>query len=294
LSQVVTEEVPAGTDVSGSSIAQLQGMLRGGEKATLPEEVETPVIPETPAKPAKAKTEDETAPPAGAEETTQETEKKAQKGINKRFSDLTGEIRDLKAQLAAKQAAEGKPGAAIPPAIDPSEPVAANFETYEAYVKALTKYEIAQAGKATEAKATAKTMAESWEARKAEARTRIDDFDEFAGADIPISAVMNAAILESDSGADIAYFLGKNPEEAARIAKLPPVSAAVAIGKIEASLAKATPEKPKPAAVKLPPKPPATVSAGSTPAPSNDLNDPKTSMETFVNIARKNLRRPSF
>jgi len=257
-----------------------------------PEEVETTEVPETVAKPAKAAATDETAPSAETEETIQDKlePEKTQKGINKRFKDLTGEIRDLKAQLANRPAAaEVKPGVAIPPAVDASEPAAANFDTYEAYVKALTKYEIAQAGKAAEAKTAMKTMADSWEARKAEARTRYADFDEFGSADIPISPVMNAAILESDAGADIAYFLGKNPEEAARIAKLPPVSAAVAIGKIEASLA--TPETKKPATVKAPPKPPAIVTAGSTPAVSNDLSDPKMSMERFKDIVAKNLKR---
>ena len=44
---------------------------------------------------------------------------------------------------------------------------------------------------------------------------------------------MADAIRELSRGAEIAYYLGKNPAEAARIASLPPVSQATAIARLE-------------------------------------------------------------
>jgi hypothetical protein len=288
--QEVTESVPeAVVDLSTSSIGAIRKMM-SGEKTT-PEEVEE--TPETVAAPAKAAPAVETAPAAESEVTQEKAEeKKSQTGINKRFSDLTGKIRDLEAQLANRPAAaEVKSAVATPPVIDASEPVAANFDTYEAYVKALTKYEIAAAGKATDEKAATKTIVETWNTRVAEAKAEIGD--DYAGeADIPISKVMNTAIIRHPKGAYIADYLGRNPDEAARISKLEPVDAAVEIGAIAAGLTpKAAPEKPKPATVKTPPKPPAIVTSGSTPAASTDISDPSMSMERVKEILAKNLRR---
>ena len=53
-------------------------------------------------------------------------------------------------------------------------------------------------------------------------------------------------ISESDLGADVAYFLGKNPAKAAEIAGLTPMKAARELSRIESELAarpKATPSK---------------------------------------------------
>jgi hypothetical protein len=47
---------------------------------------------------------------------------------------------------------------------------------------------------------------------------------------------MADAIRESARGAEIAYYLGKNPGEATHIASLPPVSQATAIARLEGRL----------------------------------------------------------
>jgi hypothetical protein len=63
---------------------------------------------------------------------------------------------------------------------------------------------------------------------------------------LPINDGMAEFISESDLGADIAYFLGKNPLKAAQIAALSPIKAARELTRIEAEIAskpKATPSK---------------------------------------------------
>ena len=63
------------------------------------------------------------------------------------------------------------------------------------------------------------------------------DFEAVAhNPDLTITPVMADAIRESHRGAEIAYYLGKNPAEAAKIASLPPVSQAMAIAHLEARL----------------------------------------------------------
>ena len=50
---------------------------------------------------------------------------------------------------------------------------------------------------------------------------------------------MADAIRESARGAEVAYYLGKNPDEAAQIAALPPLSQATAIARLESRLGSA-------------------------------------------------------
>lgn len=140
-----------------------------------------------------------------------------------------------------------------------------NFEEYQA---ALSAHAFAQtldqrtaAGIKAEAEAerarieqarqaAAQEDARFWAAQTAEARTRYADFDQVALHDAPIDQRMAREIIQSDMAADIAYYLGKNPEVGRQIAAMDDRAMIRAIGRIEAQLA-------------APPKPPVT----SAPAP---------------------------
>jgi len=79
-------------------------------------------------------------------------------------------------------------------------------------------------------------------------REKYADFNELVlHEDLKISPVMVEAILLTDNdkveAEDILYYLGKHPEESARIAKLSPLKAAGEIGKIEAKLSAPPPPK---------------------------------------------------
>jgi hypothetical protein len=294
VTEVVAESAPeAVVDISGASLGAIRKML-AKETAEEPEEVEAPVTEAKPAKAApKVETEPDSEPDDDQESAKGEVEKpQSQNGINKKFAKMSGKIRDLEAQLANRPAAaEVKPGVAIPPVVDAGAPKIADFDDYEKYLDARTDYRVAQTEKARVAKAAEAANAEAWTAASKDAREKYDDFDEIVGQDIPISRAVNDAIQESSVRAELAYFLGKNPAEVARINALSPTRAGAEIAKIEATLVKAAPEKPKPATVKPPPKPPAIVTAGSTPAPSTDLSDPNMSMDRFKEIVSKNLKR---
>lgn len=82
---------------------------------------------------------------------------------------------------------------------------------------------------------------EAWTEATAEFRQKVPDFDAVAhNPNLPVTPVMADAIRESGRGAEIAYYLGKNPEEAAKIAALPPVSQATAIARLESRIGAAT------------------------------------------------------
>jgi hypothetical protein len=80
-------------------------------------------------------------------------------------------------------------------------------------------------------------VAAQWAEQVADAKAKYADFEAVAlSGDVPISDIMAEAIRTSDSGADVAYYLGRNRAVAAQIARMTPIEAARAIGRIEATL----------------------------------------------------------
>ncbi|WP_333609518.1 hypothetical protein [Arsukibacterium sp.] len=137
------------------------------------------------------------------------------------------------------------------------EPDAADFDSYSDYLDALAKYnsdnEGKQDDKAKEAdKADTKSeqkeqtddeFAEALEdvqASFADSKAKWADFDEVVTApDLAITNDMVKALAETDDPAAVAYYLGKNKEEAKRIAGLKPLGIARELGRIETKLAAA-------------------------------------------------------
>jgi hypothetical protein len=70
------------------------------------------------------------------------------------------------------------------------------------------------------------------------AKEKHPDFDETVShLTLPASHAMLEAILDSELGAEIMYWLGKHPTECKLIGDLPPVSAVREIGRIEGTIA---------------------------------------------------------
>ncbi len=114
-----------------------------------------------------------------------------------------------------------------------------------------------------------KAAHDAWTEATADFRQKVPDFDAVAhNPNVTVTPVMADAIRESSRGAEIAYYLGKNPAEAAQIAGLPPVSQATAIARLEARLS------PGAASVSRAPQPVATLSGrgGSAGRPLEDLD----------------------
>jgi hypothetical protein len=209
---------------------------------------------------AEIETASETDPASDPDKpVVEEKEEKLPKGLKKRFSELTGEIRELRAQLAVKPAAgEVKPGVATLPevkAAEPGKPVAANFETYEDFVEALTDFKADQRDALRAAVDARANQAQVVKTQVEAARAAHDDYDQVVNDQVKISAAMAEVLVASDHGAEIAYFLGSNPDEAARIFTLSPARAGAELAKIEASLdltKASTPVKSKTAQSKAP------------------------------------------
>jgi hypothetical protein len=80
--------------------------------------------------------------------------------------------------------------------------------------------------------------------RVEKASEKYEDFEQVAyNQNLPISTVMGEAIVASDVGPEVAYYLGLNPAEAERIYRLPPLLQAKEIGRLEAKVAAEPPTR---------------------------------------------------
>ncbi len=84
----------------------------------------------------------------------------------------------------------------------------------------------------------AKAAQDAWSEATAGFRHKVPDFDAVVqNPNLTVTPVMADAIRESSRGGEIAYYLGKNPDEATQIAGLSPISQATAIARLESRLA---------------------------------------------------------
>jgi len=113
---------------------------------------------------------------------------------------------------------------------------------------------------------------ESYQEREEAARDKYTDFEQVAyNPKLTITNVMAETIQSSDIGPELAYYLGSNPKDADRIARLSPLSQAKEIGKIEAKLAAEPPMKKTTSA----PAPITPVTARSSGGAAFDTTDPR-------------------
>jgi hypothetical protein len=137
---------------------------------------------------------------------------------------------------------------------DTGEPTIDKFDNFDEYVAAKAEY---IAGKKIEATLTEREQrqqaeretaerrktADSWTKRIAAATVEMPDFEEvLASSDVPMTPPMQQAIMESDIGPKLAYYLANNPDEAEKIAGMSPIGAIRTLGRIEERLASAKPE----------------------------------------------------
>jgi len=150
------------------------------------------------------------------------------------------------------------------------------LDDFEKYLEDKDAYRDRQREVARKQQFERETIASTWAERVAEAKKEIPDFEEYAFSDAPMTQAMQQAIIDSELGAQVAYYLGKNPEEAERISKLSPVAAIREIGKLESRIAgkksAADDEKDEPAASTRAPKPPTPVRQTRTTNPT-ELSD---------------------
>lgn len=149
--------------------------------------------------------------------------------IDKRFAK---ERRKWEREQQARLATQAQP--AQPKDI----PAADQFESPEAYAEALAVRKAEELLQQREVQRQQAELREAYHEREEQARDKYDDFEQVAyNPKLPITTVMAETIQASEIGPDLAYWLGSNPKEADRIARLSPLLQAREIGRIEAKLA---------------------------------------------------------
>lgn len=174
--------------------------------------------------------------------------------LNLRIAEKERELEYWKSQALKGAGTEKKEEVAAKSDKSASDkPKPEDFETHAEFVDALTDWKIEQRDKAKEEqsqKAKLKTehekIVESHQARVKAFAEKTDDFEDVLESvdDVVPSPAVENLIVSSENGPELMYELAKNREEFLRINKLPPLQAAVAIGRLEAKLQKSSEEKP--------------------------------------------------
>lgn len=217
--------------------------------------------PKQPAPPADEKQGEQDVKPessTGAVDAPEEPPKKKSGGFQKRIDKLTRTVYELQSQLDAARTPTPKQDA---------EPRREAFEDLETYQKALTEHtarkvireyqaQEEQRKKQAEFQSEQAKRVGAWEGISGKASEKFEDAEdvlEHFASEIVLSQLALDGILESDVGSDIAYYLGKHEDEAARIGKLSPARQAIEIGKLEARLQAKPIKQPSKAAAPIDP-----------------------------------------
>lgn len=189
-----------------------------------------------------------------------EGESKAKKGPAERIQELANKRREAEAQAAAEKRRADELEArlhAIQAQAKPLEvnarPLRSQYATEDEYIEALTdwkakdalaKRELEQAQARYEAEQA--EIASQWTRRQEKVMKVLPDYAEvIGGSEVSIPDHIHQAILESDQGPQIAYYLALHPDEAKRIAQMKPVSGVKRIASLEHDLAAIEEEEPE-------------------------------------------------
>jgi len=247
----------------------------------------------------------ESSTPEGGTEPAEETVPWFKKRINsvtaqkyraeQEAAELRGKVEALeKMATAAPRQDRPKPVESVADLGPP--PKEDDFDNYNDYLEArdtrnrnIAKFEAVAEFEARQAEEKRKEKAEQqlrsfrdWSVKGAE---QYPDFEEVAlRKDIPYTDAMREAVLALDDSHRVAYFLGQNPQEAARLANLPYAKAVLEIARIDTKLAQNKPRTISNAPGPIKPLEPVT--AGST-----DLYDPNLDMKDFAKLWKEKNRR---
>ena len=211
--------------------------------------VETPAAPPPEAKeaPKPPVAEAATPEPKTEPEPTVEAPETEEKATSRRFERRIDRAHrraaeaQARAELAERQLAEVKAQQA--PKVSSTEPRMEDFTDVKEYAKAFANFEKENALKDYERKQRETVfqtrqvkMTQDWEARAVKASSKYEDFEEIVG-DLKPTTPWAEAIMRSENGEDVAYHLGKHPQEARKIFSLEPQDQFLEIGRLSARLA---------------------------------------------------------
>lgn len=218
----------------------------------LTQEVSPEVV--TPAETAEGQVKDQTAnPPEGGEEegakSAAQQRRERQRAYHARLRDEATRAGESARQADQRLAAITKAGERLtePTERDISDPIelAAARAVWRSERARQQASETEASTEAQEARRRAdafsaqeaRVVDASWGEAVQGATARYADFDAIAlNPELPISPAVGGLIKASDAGPDVLYHLGMHPEIAAQISSLPPVLAAMEIGRIAATI----------------------------------------------------------
>jgi len=201
----------------------------------------TEQVVEQPAPDANATPVVSPEPSPGADDTSDKSAKP--NGAQKRIDELTWHRRNLERdrdywrEIALRQPEAKAPE---PTAVKKLADFDFDEDKFAAYVadvaaeKAAAK--IAERQSKEQRETSRKDNQSKFRASEAKLREEVEDYEDVAYT-APIHDHVAELVMAMDEGPRIAYYLGKNPETAARLSALPPLDAAKELGRIDARLA---------------------------------------------------------
>jgi hypothetical protein len=203
----------------------------GSGSAAEPSGVE-PAKPEDPGK-------DETPPWLKAEITKERNRRRAAEEETQRLKEQVDRLTKAIEPKPQEERASSKPNRND--FFDPEEYETALTEWITETVTSKVQAKVEEkTTEATREQAAARHIQETqkaWSAQVETAKKSHPDFEEIVYSDdFQCSTPMMNAIVADINGAEVAYHLGQNPEEASKIAELPPVQQIIEIGRLSATL----------------------------------------------------------
>jgi hypothetical protein len=238
---------------------------------------------------------EEIEPEAQEGETQEQAEKRKETWKERRERDkarkqqLRDDLAAANAKIAELTAQQEK---LVAPAENSAKPKEVDFTDYADYIAAVTEWTLNQSSasrekqRVTEETDAAKSQAaalqqqeqallwNNWDQQKHEAKDRYGDFDQVIGkGTFPENSPLLDMILRSESPADLAYHIAADAALNVSLLKMPPVEAARAIGRLEATI---TQPRPRTSSTAPAPITPLKGSAAATRDPA------KLSMEEWI------------
>jgi hypothetical protein len=222
------------------------------------------VVEETPTEPV------ETEEQSGQEEIKATEEKKSNPKLEKRFSELTKQREQANQALAKEREAREALEARLseyekreaPQVVDENvEPQPSQFTDAFEYAKALAEYAAENALRNRDKQDAERKVADerskvmqTWQQRIDATKAELPDYEEMiTSSEVVVSDLVRDAIIESDVGPRILYYLAENPEIGVKLSSMSMSSALREIGKMEARFENVeTAEKPAVARSKAP------------------------------------------
>lgn len=220
------------------------------------------------------------------EKAEHEKQEKKQSRLDRRFKDLTTKVRTAEAQVYSWSETLREITGEAPP-------IRSEFATAEEYQDAVNDYrekirgpktmlEQSQREHARADSELSNALIETWDAKIDAVKVEHPDYTEVvSAAKVPMHPMTQKAILRSPLGANIAYYLATNQDEAMDLYELSPEEQILEIGRLESKVQSGRKVVPATKTKQNEPNPPAGSSVKAEGAASSKKDPSKMSFDEF-------------